>query len=217
MGRYDEVIGRSIRFRPIDRWPKEETDERRPSRFRASFSATLDLLERELDMIDAERPLIQMDLTESEIRLDGYPYASARPETPRVIVSFEMDGEPYQYACDTWDDWQDNLRAIALTLEKLRAVDRYGVTKRGEQYRGWRALPGSGQTTTTMGSREAAVELAKMTEYDADELLEEARKVDQAFRRKAKWAHPDQGGDEQEWLRIMDARKVLTRHHGAPA
>lgn len=37
-------------------------------------------------------------------------------------------------------DWQINLRAIALGLEALRKLDRYGITSRGEQYTGWRAI-----------------------------------------------------------------------------
>ena len=32
-----------------------------------------------------------------------------------------------------------NLRSIALGLKALRAVDRYGVSRRGEQYAGFRA------------------------------------------------------------------------------
>lgn len=38
------------------------------------------------------------------------------------------------YPCDTFTTLQDNLRVIALALEALRMVDRYGVTRRGEQY-----------------------------------------------------------------------------------
>jgi hypothetical protein len=34
--------------------------------------------------------------------------------------------------------WQDNLRAVALGLEALRRVERYGIAQRGEQYAGWR-------------------------------------------------------------------------------
>jgi hypothetical protein len=38
--------------------------------------------------------------------------------------------------------WTDNVHAIALTLERLRLADLYGVTSRGEQYAGWKMLPG---------------------------------------------------------------------------
>lgn len=42
--------------------------------------------------------------------------------------------------------WQANIRAIAKTLEHLRDLDRWGVTKRGEQYTGWKALPATAST-----------------------------------------------------------------------
>ena len=44
------------------------------------------------------------------------------------------------YPCDKYSNWQANLRAIALSLEALRAEDRYGVTRRAEQYKGWAKL-----------------------------------------------------------------------------
>lgn len=46
------------------------------------------------------------------------------------------------YATDACQDWRHNVRSIALGLEALRAVDRYGISRRGEQYAGFRgALP----------------------------------------------------------------------------
>jgi len=58
--------------------------------------------------------------------------------------------------CDSFRDWEANLRAIALSLEHLRAVDRYGVTtEEEEQYTGWLRLPAAGAT-------DEAVECAKV-------------------------------------------------------
>ncbi len=48
------------------------------------------------------------------------------------------------YATDCCDFWQHNVRSIALGLEALRAVDRYGISRRGEQYAGFRAALTSG-------------------------------------------------------------------------
>jgi len=49
--------------------------------------------------------------------------------------------------CDSFKDWEANLRAIALSLERLRAADRYGVTtEEKEQYIGWLRLPATSQT-----------------------------------------------------------------------
>src|SRR5690606_24676973 len=64
----------------------------------------------------------------------------AKAAHPGVILSFDSKVGHLSYPCDTFTSWQDNLRAVALALEALRKLDRYGVTKRGEQYRGFLAI-----------------------------------------------------------------------------
>jgi hypothetical protein len=86
-------------------------------------------------------------LDEYDIRQDGQPRANARARIhPGVEISFDSRDHGRQtFATDEYDDWQDNVRAIALSLEALRAVERWGVSK-GRQYTGLRppaAGPGS--------------------------------------------------------------------------
>lgn len=114
---------------------------RKSSPFRAKWSATLDLLESELVHLKGKELVLQADVRLDEIRNDGMLRADARPATPRVILSFESKYGPLSYPSDAFLDWQSNVRAIALSLEALRTVDRYGVTQRAEQYRGWQQLP----------------------------------------------------------------------------
>lgn len=112
-----------------------------------------------------------------------------------------------EQADDRWNDWQANLRGIALGLEAQRKLERYGITSRGEQYTGWKAL-GSGRE---MG--------AGMTREEARLLLEEHSGLatahidlatsDELYRCAAKLHHPDVGGDAALFARITDARNVL--------
>lgn len=131
-----------VQFRPIVAWPGKRRSGSRSSQFRASYTDTLQLLDRELGYLKAKNIVIQLALGDDDIRLDGMPRRDARPSHPGVILSFDSKHGPLSYPCDTYPRWEDNLRAIALALENLRAVDRYGVTMRGEQYQGWKALPG---------------------------------------------------------------------------
>src|SRR5579863_10251967 len=55
-------------------------------------------------------------------------YAGAKLRTQGIILTFNSKHGPLSYPCDKYSNWQANLRAIALSLEALRAVDRYGVT-----------------------------------------------------------------------------------------
>jgi len=56
------------------------------------------LLERELDHLGARNAVIELSLEEAEIRIDGWPRASARPNDPGVVVSFDSKYGPLRYA-----------------------------------------------------------------------------------------------------------------------
>lgn len=196
-------------FRPISSWPGSRTRDPRPSPFRAAYSDTLGLLDQELQHLDARRVVIEMDLDESQIRLDGLPRAGARPATPGVVVSFESRHGPLRYACDRFTGWQDNLRAIALGLESLRRVERYGIATSGEQYAGWKALPAAnGQRFTS--AHDARHWLAELAGTITSEDVDAGRVSDrQIIAAALKRAHPDGGGDADLFRDAQAARKVL--------
>lgn len=144
-------------IRPLGTWTDPVTKNRASSsRFRASWQSTLDLLARETEMLGAPLVVMQIDVTEGDLRRDGMLRAGAKVNFPGVRVSFDSKHGPLTYATDAYDrqysgdmpGWQANVRALALALEALRAVDRYGVTKRGEQYCGWLAIEAGGSKTT---------------------------------------------------------------------
>lgn len=206
-----------VTFRPIDRWPGEPTPKREPSRFKAGWGATLEQLQKELAHLGSESVVVMLSLTEDDIRLDGWPRANARPSHPGVVLAFDSrEYGPLKYPCDNFTTWQDNLRAIALALEALRKVDRYGVTKRGEQYTGWKALPGSGGTSSTMTAEAAAAFLSEACRGDcsAAALLQSVVNVVPAYRAAARRLHPDAGGSTEEFQRLQTAKAVLDAHHG---
>jgi hypothetical protein len=145
----------TYQFKPIGLWtdPLTPVDVRRLGPFKAPYSKTLELLFRETGMLGATRVVLQVDLQQSQIRRDGLPKeGAAYGSNPGVIVSFDSRHGPLRYATDVFTTWRSNLRAVALGLEDLRAVDRYGISKRGEQYRGWTAIasatPGRGPFAT---------------------------------------------------------------------
>lgn len=190
-------------FVPIQAWPGLPTLRRRRSTFRASYNATLRLLDMELRSLEARNVVLQVALPAVEIRIDGKPFAGARPREPGVILSFDSKHGPLSYPCDTYDAWEDNLRAIALGLENLRAVDRYGVTRTGEQYRGWKAL--AGPTAPTL-DRVAAV---KFLQQWAGKVIGSDEEAKAAYRKAAFATHPDRGGDPENFKRVQQAKEVL--------
>jgi hypothetical protein len=190
-------------LKPIVDWPGGLTPphRRRYSQFGASMSSTLETLRRELGELGAKNVVMQIALREQDFRIDGYPRANSRPEHPGVILSMDTQHGPLSYPCDTFTDWHDNLRAIALALEALRKVDRYGVTRRGEQYAGFKAI-GSGIAMP-----------AQMTADEAMRVLLAAAGVDEVdertFRLAQRSTHPDYDGTAEEFDRVMQAGRVL--------
>lgn len=135
------------RFRPISTWPGDLTKHRRTSPFRAGHDVTLRQLGRELEDLRAKDVVVELAVREADLRIDGMPRARSRsPEHPGCVLSFDSKHGPLRYACDAFLHWEDNLRAITLGLESLRRVERYGITKRGEQYAGWKAIAASSQS-----------------------------------------------------------------------
>lgn len=196
--------------RPIDQWPGELTRNRSSSPFSATHHQTVQLLEREVRALtgtSATEVVIQVALREQDIRLDGQPKANARSmEHPGVIIAFETRKlGPLKFSCDRFHHWDDNLRAIALGMESLRRVERYGMGTGTEQYRGWQALPAG-----------MALGPAKMTYEQAQTLLRELSgwvgdlDVDAAYRIAAKNVHPDAGGDPEQFQRLQEAKKLLS-------
>lgn len=214
-------------FRPIDEWPGELTEYRRNDPFRSNYQHTLRLLNDELYKLDASSVVIQLAIREADCRLDGMIRANTKPDHPGVILAFDSMHGPLKYHTDAFDNlnsmgyvdgWKANLRAIALGLEALRKVDRYGIGKRGEQYTGWSALPpGVIEAGAAMSINDAAKWLAQaagdpsMFEYliDRTDTGDVARR--QAYRQAAAILHPDQGGDTELFKKLQDVMTVLDR------
>jgi hypothetical protein len=204
-------------IRPLSPWPGPVTASRKSSGvFQADWDSTLILLRDEVGKLDGEYPIIiQIDVGELDLRQDGMlrTRASVGP-FPGVIVSFRSRFGPLQYASDAYEQrytgslpgWQANVRAVALALEALRAVDRYGVSKRGEQYTGWRAIEaGNGHAFASADAAERW-----MCERSRDLGLPVATNIPQLYRQLARKMHPDTGADAAEWNRLDSARQLLT-------
>lgn len=201
--------------RPLGAWTEPRTADRRPAQFKASWPDTQSLLAREAEYLGAELVVIQVDVTEQDLRRDGMIRANARIDFPGVRVSFDSRHGPLTYATDAFayryygspPDWQANVRAIALGLEALRKINRYGIGQRGEAYVGWQALPQS--ANGRMSREEAAALLAMEADFAAEVLLQNAQAVKTAHRAAARRHHPDLGGDGALFAKLNVARDVL--------
>jgi hypothetical protein len=138
-------LARLVTFRPLER-PLTCLNRRSP--FSANWGVTVRELARELRLHGARLTVLEVDLRERDFRVDGMPRADRSARSPGVRLSFKATGVPGQpnllYEAVEFSHWQDNVRALALGLDALRKVDRYGISKRGQQYTGWKALEAGG-------------------------------------------------------------------------
>lgn len=109
------------------------------SQFQATYGRTLQDLDRELSHLSAKDVTIQAGYTPDKIRLDGWPYSTARPEHPGLIIQFRSKGEILTFKSFRFRSFEENIRAIALTMDALRRVARYGVVE-GQQYHGFKQI-----------------------------------------------------------------------------
>ena len=195
-----------LTIEPLVEWMFPRAKERTYSKFKAGYESTLDDLRRELDAVGAYRhgsAVLQIVTTRGNLRRDGLLRAGAKIEHPGVALSFVSDHGPLTFHCDQYHvystsrqgpAWQHNLRAIVLTLEALRAVDRYGAVSSGQQYRGFLAIE-----NPTVPLTQARARLAEIGEVDVDGNGD--RHLVQAARVKA---HPDRhGGGQHLWQEVL--------------
>jgi hypothetical protein len=211
----------NAQFRPLASWPGERTRDRKSAQFRATYEKTLDLLEDELGKLRARDVIIQVDnLALADIRNDGWPRGGWQPRggNQGVIVSFDSPKGSMSFPCDRFSEWRDNLRAIGLGLEALRAVDRYGVTRGNEQYRGWSRLEAPGSNGIVKMDRDTAISLIEaLTGHRRGSLNHFSSQDLKAAVRLAKQAnHPDHGTSEADkaarhdtFVKIGEAERAL--------
>lgn len=206
----------SYATRPLsDRTWLRPAGARRSAQFDSTWTQTLRTLYREVDYLDGRDLVIEVDVSEADLKLDGTLRARAKAASPAVVVAFETAKHgPMLYRADKFvtrfydrEDWHENVRAVALTLERLRDIDRYGATDTGQQYAGFKALPaGRAMPPSHMTSDEAFAVLLDVSQSRS----EDGVRLEQQYRRARAFAHPDRHhGDRALWDKVEQAAQVL--------
>jgi hypothetical protein len=207
----------------MTKWPRPATPtaERKRSPFTVTLGVTYDKLRDELKNVGAEGVVwIEAGFTLSDIRNDGLPYSSARrPDHPGVILYAPKTSKgPLRFVCDDYKLWDHNLRAIVLTMQRLRLADIYGVTKDSEQYKGFQALPPPASASASAKysfstTEDAARFMGLHALLPAASILQDRERWKYAYRVLSRLFHPDAGGNPELWQMLQESNAMLTKIH----
>lgn len=202
------------RFKALPKWNREPGLQGLSSQFKTAYNKTLDKLEYELAKLFARDVIIEAGYRLDQIRNDGWPRGGTAPSHPGVVLYFTSVDGPLCFPCGNYDRMEANLHAIALTLENLRAIDRYGVTLQHQQYLGFAALPAPATTGTV---EQAAAFFSEVTHVPVASLINDAKAYRAAYREAAASLHPDAGGQRATWDAFQMAAVLLEEHHKGAA
>ena len=146
----------------------------------------------ELERLEASSFVLSSNLS---LKLDGTPYSNQRkPEDVGVVVYFVLNGKEQCIPCDKWDRPEDNVYAIAKTIEALRGIERWGAKEMlNAAFSGFKALPSPDQVIVTHN----------YFNYFIGEQTKESQKV--VYRELLKKYHPDnqETGDTDKFAEIQ--------------
>lgn len=199
-------------------WPEgwKRTTTRQPARFatRAKGDAGAFRPLRDISIADAvgrlDGELRRLGVIDGDwlmssnvkVKYNGQPYSDrdAGPiSDPGVAVYFRLLGKDLVLACDKWLRVADNIAAIAAHVEAMRGIDRYGVGSVEQAFMGYAALPAKGSTwRTTLG-------------FAPDQTVT-IPEIEQAFRARARTAHPDAAGGSHDAMASLTAAKAEGLH-----
>lgn len=176
-------------------WPANfprHTGSRENAKFRTELGSALRNLQKQLDLMGAKGLVLSSNCT----------LGKSNHEDPGVCAYFQYDGMQLAIPCDRWNKVASNVQAIALTVEAMRGMNRWGAKHMiRAMFTGFKALPAGG---TQKRNFRAVLNL-----FENDTLLEAERQ----FRQLAQSRHPDHGGSNEAMAElneaIAEARRAL--------
>lgn len=187
-------------------WSRTPVRDRGVSRFVTGMQMGLKGLRAELERLGAVNIVITSDLP---TRSNGMPYGEAADSG--IAVWFVLDGKERVMACDRWGRASENIHAIALSIEALRGLSRWGandiVVKAFEGFKALPAPPGLHTQPPTRNWRE-------VLGAPVGAGLAEIRRLHRLAMRKA---HPDHGGSHEQAIEVSLAMSAAERELGVQA
>lgn len=179
-------------------WERTPAGRRTKGRkFQASLGQTTKQIEGEMKRMDVDdwRGSIANQHTKS----NGLPLHNANPDDPGFVLQWSKDGDQFAVACDAYSRVRDNVRAVYLWIHETRLRSQRPV-KTGDTEFAAARLP-AGDDVVAAGPPPHEV-LDISPDASRDEVLN-------AYKKRLKEVHPDQGGDPNAFKRVVQAKEAM--------
>jgi hypothetical protein len=174
-------------------WQKTEPQKRESGRFKCTLSSALNSLTGEIGRLGGTGLVLSSNVT----------LGNENPKDTGVVAYFVHEGVQVAIPCDRWKTVPHNVRAIALTIEAMRGMERWGAKNMiRAMFTGFKALPSSGARhwTDVMGFKDGQV----ISEEDAS----------RRYKQLAQERHPDKGGNAELMTALNVAWDEAKRERG---
>ncbi|MFJ6416513.1 J domain-containing protein [Paeniglutamicibacter sp. NPDC091659] len=159
------------------------------------------LLVKELQLMGSDGFVISSNV---EVRRDGLPYSGQKPpDDAGVVLYFQRKSVDIAISCDAWATADANLRAIGLTIEAIRGMERWGTEEMVDRaFVGFKALPE--RTIVTPYQARLWYDVLEVSPTASPQIIKAA------YRQQLLKHHPDQGGELAAFNEVQKAYKEAT-------
>lgn len=161
-----------------------------PSRWKTNLNEALKFLRSQLNLFGGTDLVLSSNCS----------LGSENHSDPGVCAYFRYNGKTMAIPCDRWDKVAHNVKAIAMTIEAIRGMERWGAKAMIEaMFTGFVALP-------EMNS-ESVWQVLGLERHDPAIITEQD--VLDAYHELAKAKHPDKpGGSTADFVELCKAKDL---------
>lgn len=171
-------------------WPKVEPQKRESSRFQTSLAAALANLKKQVNLLGGSKLVLS----------SNYTLGAENPKDCGVVAYFTMEESDIAVPWDRWTRIQDNVHAIALTIEAMRGMERWGAKHMIKaMFSGFKQLPSSERP---------------WHEVLVCQPLASTERIKEQYRKLSLVHHPDRGGNQTAMARINVAYEQAMKERG---
>lgn len=165
-----------------DGWPKTEPHARGTPLFKKDLPGALANLKKQIELMGGKGLILS----------SNYTLGANNPKEPGVVAYFEWQQIQMAIPCDRWTKIEANVQAIALTVEAMRGMERWGAKHMIKaMFSGFKALP-----------EKSAQSWQSVLGVPVTATYEQAK---EAYRILVKQHHPDVGGDSATFRGLQEA------------